>query len=57
MKLFSRGKPLPEPSPEPEPDPDWHKAFGTVVNNAGQTVTNRHNWRRCECDQGADHDG
>lgn len=60
MKLFRSGKPLPEPEPEPtgpDTEPAWHKAYGTVVDAAGNTVTNFQNWRRCECNRDADHDG
>lgn len=57
MKLFSRGKPLPEPEPEPERDSDWHKAYGQQSDGAGGFVRNWHNWRRCECELGTHHDG
>jgi hypothetical protein len=59
MKLFRSGKPVPEPdkTPGPNAEPAWHKAYGQTTDASGKTVRNWQNWRRCECNLDADHDG
>lgn len=60
MKIFggkgSKTPPTPPPATGPDTEPAWHKRYGTVVDENGNTVRNWQNWGRCECNLDADHD-